>query len=124
MKKLTTAAAALLLCAVSFVNVSAKVKTQEINFREDVRIGDTTVKAGTYRVSFDDQSNELTVVDRKTKAVVAKAAARAGQRITRGSSVEYFTATKGNAQVLTSLSFEGDKRAFTIGETAAADTAK
>ena len=70
-------ATALLLCAVSLVTASAKVKSNTYSVGQDFVIAGTTVKAGTYHFRFDDQKNELTVVDRKTKEVVARVEARA-----------------------------------------------
>ena len=70
-------AIALLLCAVSTVAVSAKVKSSINTVGRDFVVAGTTVKAGTYEFRFDDKKNELTVVDRKTKEVVARAEARA-----------------------------------------------
>ena len=73
-------ATALLLCAVSLVTASAKVKSSTYSVGQDFVVAGTTVKAGTYEFRFDDQKNELTVVARKTKEVVARADARAEAR--------------------------------------------
>ena len=70
-------ATALLLCAISLVTASAKVKSSTYTVGQDFVVAGTTVKAGTYHFQFDDEKNELTVVDRKTKKVVARAEARA-----------------------------------------------
>ena len=70
-------ATALLLCALSLVTASAKVKSSTYTVGQDFVVAGTTVKAGTYHFRFDDEKNELTVVDRKTKEVVARAEARA-----------------------------------------------
>ncbi len=78
MKKISVhVAAALLLCVVSVASVSAKVKSRTVTVGQDFAVAGTTVKAGTYDFRFDDQKNELTVVNRKTKEAVAKADARA-----------------------------------------------
>lgn len=70
-------AAALLLCVVSAATVSAKVRSRAYGIGQDFRIAGTTVKAGTYVFSFDDEKNELTITDKKTKEVVARSEARA-----------------------------------------------
>ena len=70
-------ATALLLCALSLVTASAKVKSSTYTVGQDFVVAGTTVKAGTYHFQFDDEKNELTVVDRKTKEVVARVEARA-----------------------------------------------
>ena len=78
MKKISVhVAAALLLCVVSVASVSAKVKSRTITVGQDFAVAGMTVKAGTYDFRFDDQKNELTVVNRKTKEVVTRAEARA-----------------------------------------------
>ena len=77
MRRITTSIiVALLICAAA-ATASAKVKSRLITVGQDFRIAGTTVKAGTYRFGFDDVKNELTVADRKTGEVVARAEARA-----------------------------------------------
>ena len=77
MRRITTciAAAALLLC-VAASTASAKVTSRVITVGQDFSFAGTIVKAGTYRFSFDDQKNELSVIDRKSKEVVARTVAR------------------------------------------------
>ena len=122
MKKATSRIAiALLLCAISVVSVSAKVRTRAVTFGQDFAVGGTHVKAGTYNVSFDDQTNTLTVTDRKTKEVVAKAEARPEAR--RAGSVlgmDIQIVGTGSSATLASIAFPGEKTAFAVsGATAA-----
>jgi hypothetical protein len=70
-------ALALLIGVASAVSASAKVKSRTFTVGQNFVVAGTTVNAGTYEFRFDDEKNELTVVDRKTKAVIAKAEARA-----------------------------------------------
>ena len=70
-------ALALLIGVSSAVSASAKVKSRTVTIGQDFAVAGTTVKAGTYDFRFDDEKNELTVVDRKTKEAVARAEARA-----------------------------------------------
>ncbi|MBV9928476.1 MAG: hypothetical protein JOZ96_25900 [Acidobacteria bacterium] len=78
MRRIThvTIAFALLACAAAST-VSAKVTSRLITVGQDFRIAGKTVSAGTYRFAYDDAKNELTVSDRKTKEVIARAEARA-----------------------------------------------
>ena len=102
MRRITTSIiAALLLCAAAST-ASAKVRSRVLTVGQDFRIAGTTVKAGTYRFSFDDEKNELTVADRKTKEVVARAAARA-EKWERGSNSLPLQLKGGSAP----LAFEG-----------------
>ena len=76
MRRVTTSIiAALLICAAA-ATASAKVTSRLITVGQDFRIAGKTVKAGTYRFGFDDVKNELTVTDKKTGEVVARAEAR------------------------------------------------
>ena len=95
-------AAALLALAASAAPASAKVRSRVLTVGQDFRIAGKTVSAGTYRFSFDDEKNELTVSDRKTKEVVARAQARA-EKWERGSSLLPLHLTGDSAP----LSFEG-----------------
>jgi hypothetical protein len=76
MRRISTCIAAALLACAAASDASAKVKSRVISVGQDFQIAGTTVPAGTYRFSFDDEKNELTVADRKTKEVRARAEAR------------------------------------------------
>ncbi len=76
MRRITTSIiVALLLCAAAST-ASAKVTSRLITVGQDFRLAGQTIKAGTYRFGFDDVKNELTVSDRKTREVIARAEAR------------------------------------------------
>ncbi|HVG34757.1 MAG TPA: hypothetical protein VM911_16935, partial [Pyrinomonadaceae bacterium] len=49
-------------------------KSRKVTFLTDVTINGTVVKKGTYQVTFDEKTGDLTIMDKKT--VVAKANAR------------------------------------------------
>ena len=72
-KRFLNVALALFVCALLSPLALASVKTQEVTFLTDVKIGETLVKKGTYKAKFDDKSNELTILD--GKKVVAKISA-------------------------------------------------
>ena len=79
MKKLTVRIALMLaLCATSGSIVSAKVKSKTLTFGTDFWVGNTLVKKGTYKVSFDDQTNEISIIDKTT--VLAKVPAQVKKR--------------------------------------------
>lgn len=120
MKRITTRlVAALLLCTALAPATSAKVKSRLITFGQDFVVADTTVKAGTYLVSFDDQKNELTISDRKTKSVVARAEAHASARQsnTRRLDVQFVGSVV--PQTLASVAFPGEKQSVTVSRTTA-----
>jgi len=108
MKRITTGiAAALIIVAASAASVSAKVTKHVYSVGQDFVIAGTTVKAGTYLFSFDEEKGELTVTDRKTKEVVARAEARAaGQE--KGASILGVKLAGGAAPLaFAGLSFDG-----------------
>ncbi len=77
MRKITTniIVAALLVCSAASA-VSAKVTSRVITVGQDFTVAGKAVKAGTYRFAYDDEKNEITVADRKTREVLARAEAR------------------------------------------------
>jgi hypothetical protein len=110
MKRITTGiAAALMIVAVSAASVSAKVTKRVYTAAQDFSIAGTTVKAGTYLFGFDEEKGELTITDRKTNAVVARAEARAGKQ-DKGAAT-YGLKLTGDAAPLAfaGLSFDGSK---------------
>jgi hypothetical protein len=69
-KRFQTMALTLLVCALLSPVALAGVKTKTVTFKTSVKIGETLVKKGTYKARFDDQTNELTILD--GKKVIAK----------------------------------------------------
>ena len=77
MKKMTTRfATALLLGVLCAAPAFAKTKSRLLTVGQDFVVGATTVKAGTYVFKLDEATNELTVLNKKTKEVIARAEAR------------------------------------------------
>ena len=119
MKRFSTViATALFVCAILTATASAKVKSRVITIGQDFSVAGTVVKAGTYRFSFDDQKNELTVTDRKTKEVLARAEARAEER--RGDPLPAGVQLVGDAapRTIASIEFDGKQLVRLTGSTA------
>lgn len=115
MKRMNRIAAALILLVLSSTVASAKVTSRTVTFGQDFYVGETVVKSGTYRLSFDDATNELSVIDRKTKAVVAKTAARMEKRkATLGLDVQMVP--QGEKMALASFAFPGNNQVIKIGD--------
>jgi hypothetical protein len=78
-------------------------KSRSVTFLSDVMLNGTTIKKGTYQVTFDEKTGELTISNRKT--VIAKGNAR----------LEKFTGTPGTVYVtqsnkeLASIVFSGNQ---------------
>ena len=121
MKKITTRiATALLLCVVAAAPAFAKVKSRVITVGQDFAVGGTVVKAGTYRFSFDDQKNELTVADRKTKETIARSEASVTARKAGPLTMELELVEAGASKTLASIAFAGEKQSYVLaGSTAA-----
>lgn len=106
MRRITTSIiVALLLCAAAST-AGAKVRSRVITVGQDFRLAGKTVKAGTYRFGFDDVKNELTVADRKTGEVVARAEARA-ERSKKGTFPALLLEGESAPLLFAGLSFDG-----------------
>ena len=110
---------ALVLCALLGGAALGNVKSRNVRFDDNVTVGGTLLKKGSYKVSFDDQTNELTI--KRGSKVVVKTAARLEEYKSTGTyAPEYKTreAGAGNAALLTSVNLGG---AFAvIGDSAGA----
>src|SRR5688572_32847739 len=115
MKKITTRIATVLLLGLVCVSPAfAKVKSRVITVGQDFAVGGTVVKAGTYRFSFDDQKNELTVLDRKTKEVIARAETRTEARTDGQLTMHLRLVEGGSSKTLASISFDGEKQSYVL----------
>ncbi len=106
---------ALAVCAMTGIMAFAEVKSDKVTFPEDVTVNGTVVKKGTYKVAFDDQSGELSIIA-KDKNTIAKTKARTEKRQNKASRTEVNSSQKDNTQVLRSITFGGDNRLIVIGD--------
>ncbi|HJU55974.1 MAG TPA: hypothetical protein VJ715_15420 [Pyrinomonadaceae bacterium] len=95
---------ALAVCALTSSAALAKVKSKTITVGMDFVVGETLVKKGTYKFSFDDKTNELSIIA-KDKTVVAKVAARIEKRQQEAAGMDLVLAQKGDQQALVSIAF-------------------
>lgn len=114
-------ALAFALCAMSVGAASAKVKSKTLTVGTDFWVGGTLIKKGTYKFAYDDQTGDLSVID-KQKAVVAKAAVRAEKREHAKRGWDINLAQKGDRMSLVSLAFPEDSQTLVLGDTRAAGT--
>jgi hypothetical protein len=121
MKKMTTRfATALLLGILCAAPAFAKAKSRVITVGQDFVVGAATVKAGTYIFQIDDATNELTVLNKKTKEVIARAEIRAEARGKGPLNLDFKLVENNGTQTLASIAFNGEKNAYTIAGSAAA----
>ena len=120
-KMMTRFATALLLCVLCVAPAFAKTTSRVITVGQDFVVGSATVKAGTYIFKIDDATNELTVLNKKTKEVIARAETRAESRSGKGPFRLDFQLVENNGtQTLTSIAFDGEKNSYTIASPSAA----
>ena len=109
---------ALMVCALTGGEAQAKVKSKTISVGLDFVVGDTLVKKGTYKFSFDDKTNELSVIA-KDKTVVAKVASRLEKRQQASAGLDIVMAQKGDQQALVSIAFRKESESIVIAGAAA-----
>lgn len=108
---------ALLMClSLAGVTASAKVRSRTVALSQDIAVGGATVKSGIYLFSFDDKSNELTILDNKSRQVIAKVAARTQPRETASKETDLQLAKQGDSMVLTGIAFSGEKWAISVSQ--------
>jgi len=83
---------ALAACALLNVFALAGVKTKSVTFDKDVKVGGTLVKKGTYKVNFDEETKELSILSGKD--VVAKSTAQSEERKSVSKHVPTYTSIK------------------------------
>ena len=119
MKITTRIATALLLALVCASPAFAKVTSRTISVGQDFAVGGTLVKAGTYRFSIDDEKKELTVTDRKTKEVIARAETSSSARARGPLNLDIQLVDSGGSKTLASIAFDGQRITYSLaGNTA------
>ena len=104
---------ALVVCALSATASFAKVRSSTVTFGLDFTVGDTFVKKGTYKLVFNDQTKELSILA-KDKTVVAKTVAHLENRKNSASAIEINLVARGEHQALVSLAFPDDKQLIVL----------
>ncbi|HEY6187901.1 MAG TPA: hypothetical protein VIW80_09500 [Pyrinomonadaceae bacterium] len=109
MKKIVNRFAVLLMvCALSSIMALAAGKTKKVTFLTDVTVNGTVIKKGTYNVTFDEATGELTIANKKT--VIAKTTAHL-EKFTGSNGTVYVTASN---KELVSIVFSKEQAA-TLG---------
>jgi len=92
---------------------SKGLKSKTITVGMDFVVGNTMVKKGTYKWTFNKTTNELTITS-KDKTVVAKTVARLEKREKAAIGTHLVFADRGGNQALISLAFPGDNQDIVI----------
>jgi len=120
-KQSVCAALALAVCLSMAGAVAAKPKSSTLTFGSDFWVGSTLVKAGTYKVAYDDKTGEVTINDKSS--TLARATVKVEQREKAKPGWDIVLASKGGGLALVSLAFPGDKQNLVVGEAAAGSPA-
>lgn len=108
MKHLLMMTVLLVVCAMTGVSALATTLTKEVALSRALTVNGTPVKAGTYKVTFDDQTGVLTFLD--GKKVVATASARI-DKVAGDSGGVYTSRTESGSTALLSVYMGGGKQA-------------
>ena len=112
------AVAAALVCALCGAVALADGKSGRIKVTEDFQLDGTAVKKGTYQVSFDEQTGELSL--KRGGKVVAKAKARVEQTGSKSRNTTFTIGDENGGRALRSVTFEGDRQTVIVGAGGAA----
>ena len=94
----------------------AAEKTKKVIFTRDILVNGTLVKKGDYKVSFNDETGDMTILS--GKSAVAKTKATSVSRGEKATANEVTFSEQNNGNVLRSIRFAGESNAFTVsGET-------
>jgi hypothetical protein len=91
----------------------AATTTRQVTFSRVVTVNGTPVKAGTYKVKFDDTTGEFTILD--GKKVVAKATARL-EKLEADTQSSYSMKAEGENSVLVSIVMNSRNRAVIVND--------
>ena len=93
----------------------ANGKSEQVKFYEDFQLNGTKLEKGTYKVTYDAKSGELSVAELGGK-VIARAKARTEQSEKKNRYTTFTTGAENGAQLLRSVSFAGERQKVVVGE--------
>jgi hypothetical protein len=101
------------VCALTGITALAANKADRITFDEGFQLNGTTIKKGTYKVSFDETTGELSI--KKDEKLIAKTVAHAEKADGKSSNTKFSMATENGNKVLRSVTFSGDDHVIVVG---------
>lgn len=113
-------AAVLLITVMTGVMAFAKSKKETVTFIQDINVNGTLVKKGTYAVSFDEKTSELTIL--KGNKAIAKSQARVEKREKKARGFEIRSNRGTDSAELTSVAFNGSNENIVLTQNAAQRT--
>lgn len=103
----------LVVCAMASLTALAATTSRQVTFNRVVTVNGTPVKAGTYKVKFDDTTGEFTILD--GKKIVAKATARL-EKLLIDTQSSYSMKAEGENIVLVSIVMNSRNRAVIVDD--------
>jgi hypothetical protein len=105
---------ALLIAVMTGVVAFAKSKKETVTFPTNLKVNGTLVKKGTYDVSFDEQTAELSIL--RNGKPIAKAQARVEKRERKAKSLEIRSSGSGDDTQLLALTFGGSDQSIVVNQ--------
>ena len=99
--------------AMMSITALATITSRQVSFSREVTVNGAPVKAGTYKVTFDDQTGEFKLL--RGKKVVAKATARS-EKVSGPFLNGYSLVTNGGNYALVSMSMNSTSQAVIIND--------
>ena len=115
MKKMLITLMAVALLTTGLTMADARDRSKTITFINDVMVNGTLIGKGTYDIRFDSETNEVAVISKGRQIATAKVEVKVTDRKNLHNSAGYVE--RDNTRVLTTLSFEGDKRILLVSPT-------
>jgi lipopolysaccharide export system protein LptA len=112
---------ALVVLAMSSLAVLADGKSKSVTFNDDVTVNGTLVKSGTYKVTYDEQTGELSI-ERYNKTI-AKTSARTEKRDKKAERTEVNTRKNNKTVELSSIAFSGADQTIVVSGGSASGSA-
>jgi hypothetical protein len=112
MKRFVSLVVFALFVSASMSMALAAEKTKKVIFTRDILVNGTLVKKGNYKVSFNDETGEMTILSGKN--TVAKTKASLQNRIDKATANEVSFTEQNNGNILRSIRFAGETDAFAV----------
>jgi hypothetical protein len=100
-------AVTLLLVTLAGTAAFGKPKSKQVEFQKAVTVNGTLVKAGTYKLTFDEMANELAIL--KKDKIVAKSTAHLEPRTRKAQGTQLYYREEGGDTALVGVTFGGDQ---------------
>ncbi len=110
-------AAVLLITLMTGVMAFANSKKETVTLIQDINVNGTLVKKGTYAVSFDEATSELSIL--KNGKEIAKAPARVEKRDNKARRFELRLRGNADKTELTAVAFKGSEENIVLTQSAA-----